>query len=173
MNWLPEFCCQPVQAARAKIATGDTLDPTDLSNLWFIAGLCPDKAGKFVFDAQTLLQLLSDTTILFNTCDTAFSTTMANRLAGSSKIQNKNKNVTKGGLSLTIFPNPSNGLIQLLSPNDGLLTVTNIVGQLVMSIRVKQGYQSLDLSKLSSGIYLSKLFSGNYQISTKHIIINK
>jgi len=172
MSCLPEFSSQPVQNARAKMAAGDTLNATDISNLWFIAGLCPDKAGKFVFDAQTILQLLSDTTILFPACDSNASNFLANRMSGSSQLRKHNTYKDKASKLFVLYPNPTNSCIRISSQIEGSFSLSDIFGHKVFSFEAVQNTQELDLSKLVAGIYIAKLQPSHGKALTQRLVIS-
>ena len=76
---------------------------------------------------------------------------------------------------MTVFPNPSNGLInlrlELQQAENGAITVTDLTGKMVY----QAGHTSnenieIDLSSLDSGIYLVQ-FRGTDSIATRKIII--
>ncbi len=77
-------------------------------------------------------------------------------------------------LSVSIFPNPSNGNIQLvfMSNHKNIeVTITNAIGELVF----KGNYENkesldLDLSNLGSGVYIAEIVSENERATRKLII---
>jgi endoglucanase Acf2 len=71
--------------------------------------------------------------------------------------------------SVTLFPNPTNGMLQISSELIDIdkVEVYSMLGQKL--IEQKQHTESLDLQSLSSGIYLVKVYSGD-QSMTKRIV---
>jgi len=61
--------------------------------------------------------------------------------------------------SLIVYPNPSRGLINLTNSSSGELFVYNTLGVLELKVEINQVNASVDLSSLSTGIYLIK-FTG-------------
>lgn len=82
--------------------------------------------------------------------------------------------------SLSIYPNPTTGLVNLEYNLDNAasmkVTVTDVVGKVVMSrdLRAASGAQrqTLDLGNLSNGMYLLKVDAGNRQV-TRTITLDK
>lgn len=74
--------------------------------------------------------------------------------------------------NFSIFPNPSQGLIYIISQNNiGAIRVTNLLGQTIYTSTPNQNRFTVNLNQ-ESGMYFITLTSGN-QIITKKIIINK
>lgn len=57
-------------------------------------------------------------------------------------------------LDVTIYPNPTNGLINIVGINTGNVIVLNSLGQTVHTETLKSGHQTMDLSWLPSGVYM-------------------
>ncbi len=74
----------------------------------------------------------------------------------------------------SIWPNPSNGNVQVFSEMDGIITVTSLTGDLVYSGSAIQSLETTDLqlSHLNAGIYFVQLKNDSYT-ATKKIIITK
>jgi hypothetical protein len=70
---------------------------------------------------------------------------------------------------LKIYPNPTTGLLQL-NGHAGDLKITNLFGQEFLSTKLHQGNTVLDVSHLSSGMYLVTLYSEGTFINEKLII---
>ncbi len=72
--------------------------------------------------------------------------------------------------SLVLFPNPTNGIISIAS-NNAELTQIEVFDSIGKSIIVQNSnFDSIDLSSLSSGIYICKLTNNNGQFEFKKII---
>ena len=82
--------------------------------------------------------------------------------------------------SLSVYPNPSTGLVNLeYSLEQGAtvnLVISDVVGKVVMTrtIRPASGFQreTLDLNNLSNGVYVLKVDAGDHQ-ATRTITLNK
>jgi Secretion system C-terminal sorting domain len=68
-----------------------------------------------------------------------------------------------------VYPNPSNGLIELNSKLFSRVYIFDVTGKLVAS-RLIQGINKVDLTSLSKGVYLLKAVSGN-QTAVSQIVI--
>nr|MDP6907986.1 T9SS type A sorting domain-containing protein [Flavobacteriales bacterium] len=60
-------------------------------------------------------------------------------------------------LEVMVYPNPSNGLINILGVDDAQLAALNALGQRVYESRVLNNRTTIDLSTLNNGIYILKL----------------
>jgi surface protein len=58
-----------------------------------------------------------------------------------------------------IFPNPSNGQVQIVAPSTQHLTLYDHSGRMVFNTNINSGYQKLDLSSLMPGVYSGSLIS--------------
>ncbi len=81
-------------------------------------------------------------------------------------------NTSVAAKSVSVYPNPSTGIITIesklnISANAG---VYSIVGNKVMSLDVKPGINSFDLSTLTKGIYMIKYAAGNNQFVQKVVL---
>jgi len=76
--------------------------------------------------------------------------------------------VTKKNTAL-VYPNPSNGLIELNSKLFSKVDIFDVTGKLVAS-RLIQGINKVDLTSLSKGVYLLKAVSGNQTAVSKIVI---
>jgi len=77
--------------------------------------------------------------------------------------------------SFSVFPNPSNGTVwltvgKLQSPGNCNLRIYDIKGKMVYETKVNETISSIDLSELTNGVYLIRLFNGK-AILTRKIVI--
>ena len=75
------------------------------------------------------------------------------------------------GDNIIIYPNPTSGLIQITGlpiSKETLLSVYNVLGQLVTTKKVNSGLGEIDISNQKPGIYL--LVVANYKLQTFKII---
>jgi Leucine-rich repeat (LRR) protein len=76
--------------------------------------------------------------------------------------------------TISIFPNPSNGLIQIRSDSYKLenIKVYNLLGELINSHqRIGTSALNIDLSKEAKGIYFIRIEDENKNVSTKKIVV--
>ena len=72
---------------------------------------------------------------------------------------------------LTMYPNPTNGIINIKTSdykNVSNVQIFNLVGVVVKTTKLQQETSSIDLSDLSSGLYIVRIASGN-NIKTQKI----
>jgi hypothetical protein len=60
-------------------------------------------------------------------------------------------------LSFSIFPNPSNGDVQLETNSNGVIRVLALTGQIVLQQNVSVGLNAISLKDFSAGIYMVQL----------------
>ena len=90
-------------------------------------------------------------------------------------------NITGVGLggfnagSLNLYPNPTNGIITIQTPDNVNMTVTNMVGEVIYTSKLNKGNNQVDLSALSRGSYMVSLFNNttNQLIKTERLIIQR
>jgi hypothetical protein len=79
-------------------------------------------------------------------------------------------------LAVKVYPNPTQGKVNILSENQNLenatLSLYDVQGSLIINLPNQSGrIFEIDLSGLEKGIYLMKVYS-NYQVETKKIILH-
>lgn len=65
--------------------------------------------------------------------------------------------------ALMIYPNPGTGVFRVSTEHDVVLKFTNEIGQLVKTVPVKAGVQSVSLEELSAGIYFVFTADGAFE----------
>jgi hypothetical protein len=85
---------------------------------------------------------------------------------------NANVMPPKSSSDFTLFPNPSNGIINISNPSEEkmYIQITNLIGEEVESRISSQATISIDLSKQPSGIYFASLITPK-SIEIKKIIL--
>ncbi|WP_396173151.1 Omp28-related outer membrane protein [Flavobacterium sp.] len=73
---------------------------------------------------------------------------------------------------ISIFPNPSNGMITINTENTLSITVCDIAGKVVFSKNNVTNNETINLSNLQSGVYLAKMVTETGVEETKKIILN-
>lgn len=64
---------------------------------------------------------------------------------------------------ITVYPNPSRGVFNIVSQQNMVVEIYDMLGKLVLNQKIAIGTDSVDISNFSSGVYLLKAFdnSGN------------
>ncbi len=98
---------------------------------------------------------------------------MLARIAGWDGISTVGPSLNNDGF-FNISPNPFSDKINIqtnLNDNESYITITNINGQEMINQKLPEGYTSIDLGKLKSGVYFVK-WTNNKNITVKRIIKN-
>lgn len=75
-------------------------------------------------------------------------------------------------LDFGLFPNPSNGLIQLTGlQNESTVLVSNLSGQEVVRVNVSSATAELDLTAQGSGMYLVRVTNATGAVRTKRVTL--
>lgn len=75
--------------------------------------------------------------------------------------------------AITLFPNPSTGLLNINNVEAiSTIEVYNVIGDKVYSNKLDKGNNSIDLSNLANGSYFVKINSNN-NVMTKKVVISK
>jgi hypothetical protein len=70
-----------------------------------------------------------------------------------------------------VYPNPSDGTVYLDGKTNGKIILSNSTGKTVMTIDLKKGTNSIDLSSLPKGIYYANMITKSSS-TTRKIILN-
>ncbi len=73
---------------------------------------------------------------------------------------------------ISIYPNPSNGIIFINTQSNVELTITDITGKVVFTKNNVANEESINLSNLQKGVYLAKMVTEEGTEETKKIILN-
>ena len=89
-----------------------------------------------------------------------------------------NTSVTKdiklpASIEMTIYPNPANGLVQVIFPNDDAdwIQLISLSGQVLRTIPCK-GQQAIDLSELLPGVYVIRALGEQGSVAKKIVLTN-
>lgn len=72
--------------------------------------------------------------------------------------------------NLSVFPNPTNGIVNVEGENISRIVVANIEGKIIRNILENQDNYSIDLSNLPSGPYFVKVYSKDFFVAEKIIL---
>ena len=73
--------------------------------------------------------------------------------------------------SISIFPNPSNGIVTINTENILNITISDITGKVVFSKNNVTNNETINLSNLQTGVYLAKMVTETGVEETKKIIL--
>ena len=86
---------------------------------------------------------------------------------GTVNIENNNNS------EIIIYPNPTNGIINIILPDNKFianLEISDITGKIIYSQQLKNKKNIIDLSNYKSGIYFATIIFNNSVVNTKFII---
>ncbi len=93
----------------------------------------------------------------------------------SGSFDNSVANITSAEIEFNVFPNPASSSIQIQFNNslvnDYTIMVTNVIGETMMQLQRNGANTTLDISKLSSGIYFCTVQAGNASKTNKFMVI--
>ncbi|HET6990729.1 MAG TPA: T9SS type A sorting domain-containing protein [Bacteroidia bacterium] len=81
-----------------------------------------------------------------------------------------NEHASANGIEL--FPNPSNGNVQITLNTASLVTVYNAIGENVLSVKLAEGTHEIDLTGFAEGIYFVRT-ENSKGVSTQRLIISR
>jgi len=74
--------------------------------------------------------------------------------------------------SITIYPNPSTGIFNIVSQQNASVEIYDLLGKLVYNQSLVSGTNSIDISNFNSGVYLLKATDANGNTETHKLIKN-
>jgi hypothetical protein len=72
--------------------------------------------------------------------------------------------------SLSIFPNPTKGKLEVHSAQSGVITIFSSKGEIVLITRIEEGLNTLNLSRLPKGLYMAQLQNPDGLLSKKIVL---
>jgi Secretion system C-terminal sorting domain len=174
-NWQPqtqlELNCLHYYNYFIKYLNGTTFTNNDISDMYSLANLCPQKHGEIIFAARSLYNYITQ-------FDETFNNACGNNTART--IQKIDMAKPKPSASTTsIYPNPSQGNFNIKFPTTsrGINTVKvlDAFGKLMLQHNVISGTKNININNnLSNGIYLLQITNSTTgKTETQKLIINK
>ena len=78
--------------------------------------------------------------------------------------------IENGESAYSIYPNPTNGNIMISGSNINLVEVYNICGQKVMSVEANSNNVNVNMSELTTGVYMVKIVDSNSNATVKKVV---
>lgn len=72
--------------------------------------------------------------------------------------------------SISIYPNPTTGIVNLKTSENANIEVYNTLGELVKTIKLEKSFLQIDLSNLSKGLYIINVNTGK-AVETQKLIL--
>jgi hypothetical protein len=79
---------------------------------------------------------------------------------------------TNQNFTFNIYPNPTDGIVNLETTTDIALIITNSIGERITEYQVPEGKRVLDLHQYASGIYLLQITTQDGTMMNKKLILN-
>jgi predicted phage tail protein len=70
-------------------------------------------------------------------------------------------NVNESKSTLKVYPNPNNGIINIIGEKLGQVELLNVQGQIIKTFSITDENATIDISELLNGIYLLKIQTKN------------
>ena len=84
-------------------------------------------------------------------------------------------NLTTTSLELNpmrIYPNPTNGLLNIENVEGSTVLVYNVIGEVVASINSADQFNTIDMTSFENGTYMVKVVNAD-KVSTKKVVLNR
>jgi hypothetical protein len=65
----------------------------------------------------------------------------------------------EGNVLFSVYPNPANTILNVKCSTQAIVTVFDVTGKLIESKNLKEGYSSVDVSNLNSGMYYVRVMT--------------
>jgi ligand-binding sensor domain-containing protein len=71
------------------------------------------------------------------------------------------KEINNNGSNIVIYPNPATDKLTIESQHKSAIEILNIQGQIIMQQQLQQGKTDIDISGLTKGVYVLRMFSND------------
>lgn len=174
-DWLPttnlELNCLSYYNNFIKYLNGGAFSVNDISELYSLASLCPQKNGEVIYAARSLYNYLASD-------NDEFADACGNNLARNIvRVKGNNSRVKEAKSSTTIYPNPSKGsfYISFAQNTKGINTINilDIYGRSVLQQKAIGGTRNININQtLAKGIYTVQITnSATGKTETQKLII--
>ena len=90
----------------------------------------------------------------------------------SEMIENDILNSNDNEINVVLYPNPTKGLVRIITENIQNVTVYNMFGQQVLNHEVEGNETSIDMNGFAAGIYMVRITT-NEGVAVKNVIVEK
>lgn len=118
----------------------------------------PSAAGN---GTQTITYTYSDSIACTNSATTQITVSACVGIAEHGSVN-----------GTTLFPNPSNGNVQISLNDVSVVTIFNALGESVMTVQLNEGTHQLDLTGFAEGMYVVRT-ENSKGVSTQRLILNR
>lgn len=108
----------------------------------------------------------SNSLVIFNTNGNYGTGTSQNFATGAFLGTNDNFEMN----SISLYPNPTTGIVKISSKTDVDVTITDVTGKVVYTAKQINDENAINLSALQSGIYLARIIDGSKEKVQKLIL---
>ncbi|MBV6460532.1 MAG: hypothetical protein HJHJAOHD_00647 [Flavobacteriales bacterium] len=149
---------------------GDTFTTQQIQQLQYIASLCPYTDGIAVYQARFLLAEF-DSLDYENNCELDINGN-GQRLM-PTEDEDKNTTSFTENVSIKVYPNPANNIINIELPTKALTTIEmcNTIGEIVVKKEVNTLLPTIDIENLPLGFYTIRIRSGDIIFNDKILLI--
>jgi len=74
------------------------------------------------------------------------------------------------GKKISMYPNPAQDHVTMLTSGKGTADIYDITGKLVSSVTLFSSIQTIDISKLSKGVYVVKVNNSDNNFTSKLVV---
>ncbi|MBA3683056.1 MAG: T9SS type A sorting domain-containing protein [Bacteroidetes bacterium] len=140
------------------LAQNKKLNVSELSNLENLALLCPMYYGSAVYQARTVLFDLKKQTYI-NACENVSPNRFSNQALDEV-------------MDITVYPNPANTIVFVNAKNEDTISLKlyDLMGHLAIDKTIASN-EKIDISKLSNGIYIYKLYHHDTELKVGKLLI--
>jgi hypothetical protein len=172
----------PADASKVNINTLVTLtanatdaDGSVISVEFFVDGISVgiDNSGPQPFTVSWTPTIPGSVSITAKATDNGSNLTTS--AAVSLTVQDPTSVITNKEVSFMVYPNPSNGIFNVIAPEAATVELMDISGRTILfeteiSANLRQ---EINVSNLSNGIYMLKVYNNNDLNSVKRLVISK
>jgi len=155
----------------SRVSNNGIYTPQQISDLEYIAWLCPFDDGQGVYLARFLLQEVSNTEYL-NSCEDATGNNL--RISGNEQEDETIYAFIKNKEKISVYPNSANETfsVELDQEREIQIEVFDMLGQKVVSQFSKSKLSTVAVVNLPTGLYIVKIRTGeteeNHKINVQH-----
>jgi hypothetical protein len=152
-----------------QLVKDNLLTPTNKTNLFNLASLCPHTSGNIIYSARSLYNSIwpESYNVFHDNCDGP----------GLYKTASSNSDVVSEKFTAQIYPNPTDGVIYIITnskfEDEISINITDITGKLINFTTCKKSRQicSVNLTNNAKGIFIIQVINKNNEKITEKVIL--